>query len=139
MVIGCPIPDCVSVTVLEDLQTIEVDFRIMCLPVPRMECVYNYTVDFFTTPSQDVLLSSDSRVLSDMELNNTMFNVTPASLREGATSFEMGVFVVVSVGIEGDSISGNATVPGGTASSDSTNTTYLLVIALVWKFLIGIL
>lgn len=59
-------------------------------------CQYNYTVEFFP-PNSSVLLSSDNRMLTEIELNQTQFVLSPSLLREGVENFEMGVVVNVTI------------------------------------------
>ena len=107
----CPEPDCVAL--VNQSTTVKVDFGLRCLPTPSMDCQYNYTVEFYPL-GQDVLLASDSQMLSNEELNQTSFMLSPMLLREGTESFEMGVVINVTVfRLSGGEISGQLITEGG--------------------------
>ena len=107
----CPDPDCLSITPL--MKSIEVDFGLRCIPEESLQCRYNYTVDYFD-PEEDNLLASETRGLTRMEINSTVFLIYPSSLRDGLLEFENGVIVVIIVSlIDGGDITQNTTIPGG--------------------------
>ena len=107
----CPDPDCLFIN--PSNASIEVDFGLRCIPEESMGCRYNYSVDYFD-PEEDNLLASETRGLTLMEINNTVFFIYPSSLRDGLNEFESGVIVVVIVSlIDGGDISQNTSIPGG--------------------------
>ena len=119
----CPEPDCVSIT-MTNQQTLTVDFGLRCLLV---DCQYNYTVEFFT-PNDDILLASDSRTLTEFEVNQTQFQLSASLLRDEAESFEMGVVVVVAVFlVDANGTKGQYIINGGI----HTCIQYTLLISLV--------
>ena len=107
----CPDPDCLFINPL--VTSIEVDFGLRCIPEESMQCRYNYTVDYLD-PEEDNLLASETRGLTRMEINNTVFNIYPSSLRDGLDEFENGVIVVITVSlIDGGDITRNTSISGG--------------------------
>ena len=110
----CPEPsECLILLEEIDQSTVTVDFSLSCLPTLIMDCVYNYTVEFFP-PDSDISLAFDSGMLTEAQVNQTAFDFTSSLLRNEAEVFEMGVVINVTVfRVDGNKTSEQLVIDGG--------------------------
>ena len=108
----CPEPSECLILEEIDQSTVTVDFSLSCLPTLIMDCVYNYTVEFFP-PDSDISLAFDSGMLTEAQVNQTAFNFT-SSLLGNEAEFEMGVVInVIVFRVDGNKTSEQLVIDGG--------------------------